>query len=98
MGEVEASGRVGAIWIHGGGWVSGIRDGFKNQGRVLLIPVKELTMANPPSLLPHPQRVFLEILNRKPIHGAAVQYPLYNTLQLDPPWSISGMGSTVLAL
>ena len=41
-------------------------------------------MANPHALVPHPQGVFLGMLNRKPVHHSAVQHPVYEILNPTP--------------
>ena len=51
---------------------------------MLLVPSKEMRTANSHALLPHPQGVFLGLLNRKPVHRPAVQHPVYEILNPTP--------------
>ena len=51
---------------------------------MLLDPAKEMRTANSHALLPHPQGVFLGLLNRKPVHRSAVQHPVYEILNPTP--------------
>ena len=51
---------------------------------MLLVPAKEMRTARSYSLLPDSQGVFLGLLNRKPIHGLAVQRPVYKILNPTP--------------
>ena len=51
---------------------------------MLLVPVEEMRTTNSQSLLPHPQGVFLGLLNRKPIHRSAVQHPINKILYPTP--------------
>ena len=57
---------------------------FKHHCCMLLIPVEEMRTTNSQSLLPHPQGVFLGLLNRKPIHRSAVQHPINKILYPTP--------------
>jgi hypothetical protein len=57
---------------------------FKHHCCMLLVPVEEMRTTNSHSLLPHPQGVFLGLLNRKPIHRSAVQHPINKILYPTP--------------
>ena len=57
---------------------------FKHHCCMLLVPVEEMRTTNSHSLLPHPQGVFLRLLNRKPIHRSAVQHPINKILYPTP--------------
>ena len=48
---------------------------------MLLVPAEEMRTANSHALLPHPQGVFLGLLNCKPVHRSAVQHPVYEILK-----------------
>ena len=61
---------VGPAWGYGGFW--GSTQDFKHHCCLLLIPAQEMQTANSHALLPHPQGVFLWLLNRKPVHRSAV--------------------------
>ena len=87
--EEAESGGGGGLGDTGG--FGGSRDGFKHHCRVL--PAEEMRTANPYALLTHQQGGFLGLLNRKPIHGSAVQHPIYKIL--NPPW-LSWMSYTAL--
>ena len=63
---------------------------------MLLVPAKEMRAANPHALLPHQEGVFLRLLDCKPIHGSAVQHPVYKIL--NRPLCLSRMSCSVLAL
>ena len=49
---------------------------FKHHCCMLLVLAKKMRTANSHSLLPHPQGVFLGLLNRNPIHRSALQHPV----------------------
>ena len=51
---------------------------------MLLVPAEEMRTANSHALLPHPQGVFLGLLNSKPVHRSAVQHPVYEVLNPTP--------------
>ena len=51
---------------------------------MLLVPAEEMRTANSHALLPHPQGVFLGLLNRKPVHCSAVRHPVYEILKPTP--------------
>ena len=51
---------------------------------MLLVPAKQMRTANSHALLPHPQRIFFGLLNRKPIHRSAVQHPVYKIPKATP--------------
>ena len=78
----------------GGFW--GSTQDFKHHWSMLLVPAKEMRTATSHALLPHPQGVFLGLLNCKPVHRLAVQHPVYEIL--NPPPSFSRMSYGVLAL
>ena len=66
----------------GGFW--GSTQDFKHHCCMLLVPAKEIRTANSHALLPHPQEVFLGLLNRKPVHRSAVQHPVNEILKPSP--------------
>ena len=72
-------GRLGDTRVFGGS-----REDFKQHSCMLLVPAEEMRTANSHSLLPHPQGVFLGLLNRKPIQRPAVQHPVYKILNPTP--------------
>ena len=73
---------VGLAWGYGGFW-GGTQD-FKHHCCMLLVPAEEMRTANSHALLPHPQGVFLGLLNSKPVHCSAVHHPDYEILNPTP--------------
>ena len=72
----------GRLGDTGGFW--GSTQDFKHHCYMLLVPGKEMRTANSHALLPHPQGVFLGLLNRKPVHRTAVQHPVHEILNPTP--------------
>ena len=72
----------GRLGDTGGFW--GSTQDFKHHCCMLLVPGKEMRTANSHALLPHPQGVFLGLLNRKPVHRTAVQHPVHEILNPTP--------------
>ena len=72
----------GRLGDTGGFW--GSTHDFKHHCCMLLVPGKEMRTANSHALLPHPQGVFLGLLNRKLVHRTAVQHPVHEILNPTP--------------
>ena len=81
-GGQQGTGCGGLLGIWEGVW--GSTQDFKHHCNMLLVPTEEMRRANSHALLPHPQGVFLGLLNRKLIHRSAVQHPIYEILNPNP--------------
>ena len=67
-------------WLGDTGGFWGSTQDIKHHCCMLLVPGKEMRTTNSHALLPHPQGVFLGLLNRKPVHRTAVQHPVHEIL------------------